>query len=711
MTPNQYLIRGIFAFGFCNIDPDLGTNQLLLAIWFDFGASDCTNKRVVWFLRDPTSNQTVVATKQSVLNLDNGKLSLIDNQRILWSPRTRSGSTLELQDSGNLLFEASEGTGGGILWQSFNHPCHALLPGQTMTSSPAETYLQSKNTDKDFSLGRFTLNLQSDGNIVLYMWDPNLPIDTRWPYNSTMTNGDGNVALVTTLFFNNSGSLYYTITSNGTLVKLGNLVMPMDPSSSDVYHKYISLDPDGTLRLYVHQRISTDGTSWQVFSLYPSDDACSRKTNNSFQGMCGPNAFCKVVPSREQRLQCECPFGYVFVDEQHEYRGCRPNFVLAPAPAPTSQRRILYPIIISILAISFVSTIIYALWQCYATKNTKRRSLSTGLRTFTHKELYRATNGFKELLGKGGFGEVCKGEVNYLQPPYVAVKKLIKLNEHDESDFENEVQSIGQIHHKNLVRMIGYCKEGMHRMLVFEYMQGGTLADFIFRSERPCWSCLIKAAIGIAKGLEYLHEGCKYQIIHCDIKPENVLFDDVHTPKITDFGIAKLLGDQKTQHTITTIAGTRPYVAPEWFDGRDKVDSKVDVYSFGVMLLEMICCKRAGGQQQPNDHGHSTVSALRNWAESLIRCGRAELLVQGESEALEDIESVERFTRVAVWCLQKEPSMRPRMRKVVQMLEGTAEVKPLPDPPRIPSFSEILPTGSGTLHYRSMSFNHTHQVE
>jgi serine/threonine protein kinase len=110
-------------------------------------------------------------------------------------------------------------------------------------------------------------------------------------------------------------------------------------------------------------------------------------------------------------------------------------------------------------------------------------------------------------------------------------------------------------------------------------MQGGTLADFIFWSERrPCWSCLTEAAIGIARGLEYLHEGCKSQIIHCDIKPDNILFDDIHTPTITDFGIAKLLGDQKTQHTVTRIAGTRPYVAPEWFDGGGKVNSKLGGY-------------------------------------------------------------------------------------------------------------------------------------
>jgi hypothetical protein len=206
--------------------------------------------------------------------------------------------------------------------------------------------------------------------------------------------------------------------------------------------------------------------------------------------------------------------------------------------------KLLY-IAVSILATVSVASTICNLWQSYVTKKKAKMSTS-GLRSFTYKEIKQATGGFKELLGRGGFGHVFKGELSYLEPPYVAVKKLI-TDEFGERDFDNEVQSMGQIHHKNLARLIGYCKQGMHRMLVFQYMQGGTLADFIFpsSSERPRWSCIAEAAIGIARGLEYLHEGCKSQIIHCDIKPENILFDDIHTPKITDFGIARLLGDKK----------------------------------------------------------------------------------------------------------------------------------------------------------------------
>jgi hypothetical protein len=591
-----------------------------------------------------------------------------------------------------------------------------------------------------------------------------------YPYWSTET--DYQNACAAALFFNESG-IYYNLTNCDFNDGTDGTVVQLEKNYTEGYYKYMALDPDGTVRVYVHPKNNTDGgnsRSWDMVRLFPDDDGCTRT------GICGPNSYCTVSLDKYQRLNCSCPESYGFLDARYPYKGCKPNFIpyvcdgkdhsgefktvemqstswstestykkYASPLDPSNQEcstsclsnclcaavlidnkscmevwtltagrqesgiamkalikvrqskpvvpvsagtKLLYIAVISILATVSVASIICNLWQSYVTKKKAKMSMS-GLRSFTYKEIKQATDGFKELLGRGGFGHVFKGELSYLEPTYVAVKKLISSDEFVEKDFNNEVQSIGQIHHKNVARLIGYCKEGMHRMLVFQYMQGGTLADFIFRSERrPCWSCLTEAAIGIARGLEYLHEGCKSQIIHCDIKPENILFDDIHTPKITDFGIAKLLGDQKTQHTVTRIAGTRPYVAPEWFDGGGKVDSKVDVYSFGVMLLEMICCRRAAAGGQPDDQGES--ATMRAWVESLVRSGKVELLVGGESEALADMESVERFTRVAILCLQKEPSARPRMRKVVQMLEGTVDVDPLPDPPRPPTFSAIL---------------------
>uniref|UniRef100_N1R1C6 non-specific serine/threonine protein kinase n=1 Tax=Aegilops tauschii TaxID=37682 RepID=N1R1C6_AEGTA len=226
---------------------------------------------------------------------------------------------------------------------------------------------------------------------------------------------------------------------------------------------------------------------------------------------------------------------------------------------------------------------------------TKKKRESQGLlsvRAFSWKELHKATNGFEKLLGKGSFGEVYEGELKSPRRRLIAVKRLINSNEYSEREFTNEVQSIGQIHHRNLVCMIGYCKEGKHRMLVLEFMPGGSLRGFLFKPERPPWSWRAQAALGIARGIEYLHDGCAFPIMHCDIKPDNILLDDAYAPKITDFGISKLLGSQQVHTTVTNIRGTRGYIAPEWFRSEARIDTKVDVYSFGVVLLEMICCRK-----------------------------------------------------------------------------------------------------------------------
>lgn len=217
-------------------------------------------------------------------------------------------------------------------------------------------------------------------------------------------------------------------------------------------------------------------------------------------------------------------------------------------------------------------------------------------------------------------------------------------------------------------------------MLVFEFMPRGSLRDFLFHAERPPWSWRAEAALGIARGLEYLHDGCTSPIIHCDIKPDNILLDDNHAPKITDFGIAKLLGNHQVQTTVTNVRGTRGYIAPEWFRGDGRIDTKADVYSFGVVLLEMICCRKCQ-EPLPNDDEAEETVTLFGWAGQLVNSGKIELLLQRDDDAMEDLERVERFTRVALWCIEPNPSLRPTMHQVVQMLEGGFGADALPTTP------------------------------
>lgn len=256
----------------------------------------------------------------------------------------------------------------------------------------------------------------------------------------------------------------------------------------------------------------------------------------------------------------------------------------------------------------------------------------------------------------------------------VAVKKLDRAFHDSEKEFKAEVSVIGHTHHKNLVRLIGFCEEGEQRMLVYEFMSNGTLAGLIFSDMKPSWSQRIQIALGVGRGLLYLHEECSTQIIHCDIKPQNILLDEFYNARISDFGLAKLLLMNQTQ-TNTAIRGTKGYVAPEWFRNMP-INVKVDVYSFGVLLLELICCRR----NVDIEMGDEEKAILVYWAYDCFKEGLLEHLVDNDKEAMDDLKNLERFLMVAIWCIQEDPSLRPTMKKVTLMLEGIVQVSNPPCP-------------------------------
>uniref|UniRef100_A0A7N2LBX4 Receptor-like serine/threonine-protein kinase n=1 Tax=Quercus lobata TaxID=97700 RepID=A0A7N2LBX4_QUELO len=307
-------------------------------------------------------------------------------------------------------------------------------------------------------------------------------------------------------------------------------------------------------------------------------------------------------------------------------------------------------------------------------------TFATNVRSYTYKELEEATRGFKQILGKGAFGTVYKGVLASDSKRFVAVKKLDKMVEEGEKEFKTEVSVIGQTHHKNLVQLRGYCDEGQHRLLVYEYMSNGSLATFLFGISRPHWDQRVQIAFGISRGLMYLHEECSTQIIHCDIKPQNILLDECFTPRIADFGLAKLLLAEQSRAARTGIRGTIGYFAPEWFR-KGSISVKVDVYSFGVMLLEIICCKSSVTFALGDEE------ALIDWAYECYKDKRLEKLIENDEEAKNDMKRLERLVIVAIWCIHENPSQRPSMIKVTQMLEGVIEVSVPPRPSLFTSLS------------------------
>lgn len=301
-----------------------------------------------------------------------------------------------------------------------------------------------------------------------------------------------------------------------------------------------------------------------------------------------------------------------------------------------------------------------------------------GLRAFSFQDIETATKGFEQEIGRGAFGKVYKGVLS--DGRAIAVKKLRKelmLNEgfrNGEREFRTEMDIIGGRHHKNLVKLYGFCHEGSQRLLVYEYMPNGSLDSVLFNSTKELdWDLRLQIVKGIARGILYLHEECTSPILHCDLKPQNILLDENYHAKIADFGMSKLIGVEQTR-TFTAARGTIGYIAPEWQKSM-AVTVKVDVYSFGVVLLEIICCRKMFELHAPESE-----MVLCEWVYNCFKYGRLEKL--GEEQKFRGIEKtqLERLVLVGLWCIQEDPFLRPSMQNVFNMLEGTIDIK-VPPPP------------------------------
>ncbi|OIV90125.1 hypothetical protein TanjilG_01579 [Lupinus angustifolius] len=297
---------------------------------------------------------------------------------------------------------------------------------------------------------------------------------------------------------------------------------------------------------------------------------------------------------------------------------------------------------------------------------------------YEYKEIKKMSGGFNVKLGQGGFGSVYKGKLR--SGVDVAIKMLSKFNPNGQ-DFINEVATIGRIHHVNVVRLVGYCVEGKKRALVYEFMPNGSLDKYIFSKEESSvhlsYAKIYEISLGIAHGIEYLHQGCDMQILHFDIKPHNILLDENFIPKVSDFGLARLYPLDGSIAPLTQARGTLGYMAPELFyKNIGGLSYKVDVYSFGMLLMEM-----TSKRKNSNPHAeHSSQAYFPFWIHDRFL---EEKDIEIENASDEDNDVAKRMFLVALWCIQLKPSDRPSMSKVVEMLEG--KTKSLEMPPR-PSY-------------------------
>uniref|UniRef100_A0ACD5X0A5 Uncharacterized protein n=1 Tax=Avena sativa TaxID=4498 RepID=A0ACD5X0A5_AVESA len=290
--------------------------------------------------------------------------------------------------------------------------------------------------------------------------------------------------------------------------------------------------------------------------------------------------------------------------------------------------------------------------------------------SFTYEELGAATGGFSKenLLGQGGFGYVYKGVLPG-SGKEVAVKQLKAGSGQGEREFQAEVEIISRVHHRHLVSLVGYCMASSQRLLVYEFVANDTLERHLHGQGLPVmeWPTRLAIALGSAKGLAYLHEDCHPRIIHRDIKAANILLDENFEAKVADFGLAKLTTDNNT-HVSTRVMGTFGYLAPEYASS-GKLTDKSDVFSFGVMMLELITGRR------PVDPTNYMEDSLVDWARPLLASalsegGKFDEVVDPRLQNKYDLQEMERMAASAAAAVRHSAKRRPKMKQIVRALEG-----------------------------------------
>jgi serine/threonine protein kinase len=296
-----------------------------------------------------------------------------------------------------------------------------------------------------------------------------------------------------------------------------------------------------------------------------------------------------------------------------------------------------------------------------------------GFRRYSYSELKLATKNFSNEIGRGGGGIVYRGTLP--DQRHAAIKRLNEAQQ-GEGEFLAEVSIIGRLNHMNLIEMWGYCVDGKHRLLVYEYMENGSLAETLSsKSIILDWSKRYDIALGISRVLAYLHEECLEWILHCDIKPQNILLDSNFQPKLADFGLSKLKNRNNINNNseFSMIRGTRGYMAPEWIFNLP-ITSKVDVYSYGVVLLEMVTGKSPTMMNIEGDDGEVAYNGrLITWVREKKRsnstCWVEEIMDPSMVKNC-DLSKMEVLARVALDCVEEDRDIRPTMSQVAEMLQS-----------------------------------------
>ncbi|GMJ09628.1 hypothetical protein like AT5G24080 [Hibiscus trionum] len=738
-SQNRFLVsrNGVFAAGFKPISTS--PNLYTFSVWFHDISG---NNTVVW----SANGDSPVSGNSSLVVGNNGELRLLNSsgQNLLPGAPSAAGDSnstrLELEDGGNLVYGN---------WQSFDFPTDTILPNQTMKTNG--TTIRSKNNKFIFqdskslvfnsseywatgnaflrleSSGRVVqddgaslvssnfgepnrlrrLKLDSDGNLRIYSYDPSADDwEIVWLAVQEICTVHGTCGPNAICLNNATNS-----DSTSCVCPPGFKKKSDDNSSCEIKiplgsnTKFLRLD-------YVNFSGGADQSNLNVLNFSMCESRCLANPNClGFGFKYDGHGYCVLQIGR-------LLFGYwspgseaaffLRVDktesEQSEFTGMMSllettcpvsiSLPLPPDESDTTTRNLV--IICTLFAAELISGVLF-FWG-FLKKYIKYRDMARtfgleflpagGPKRFTYSELKAATNEFSLLIGKGGFGDVYKGELS--DHRVVAVKCLKNVSGGD-AEFWAEVNIIARMHHLNLVRLWGFCAEKGQRILVYEYVPNGSLDKYLFQSPQDPsyesspdvprapildWNIRYRIALGVARSVAYLHEECLEWVLHCDIKPENILLGDDFCPKISDFGLAKLR-KKEDMVSMSRMRGTRGYMAPEWVK-MDPITPKADVYSFGMVLLELVTGVR-NFDMQDSMINNSEDWYFPRWAfDKVFKEMKVEDILDRQIKHCFDsrlhLELVGRMVKTAIWCLQDRPEARPSMGKVAKMLEGTVEI-------------------------------------
>ncbi|KAK7384712.1 hypothetical protein VNO78_30413 [Psophocarpus tetragonolobus] len=712
-----------FGFGFVTTPNDV-TLFLLAIVHME------SNKKMVW-----VANRALPVSNSDKFVFDKkGNVYLNKGASVVWSTGTsgKGVSSMELQDNGNLVLLGNDSR---VIWQSFSHPTDTLLPtqdfieGMKLISEPGPnnlTYiLEIQSGNVILSIGSQTpqpyWSMKNDSRKRIINKSSDVVASATLNANSWMFYDDTKSLLWQFDFDNDANATWVAVLGSdgfitfSKLQKGGSILpsskrIPQDscstPEPCDPYNicngeKKCTCPSVLSSRPNCQPGIFSPCNSKSPTELLKADDGFnyfalefvppSSKTDLiGCKNSCIANCSCLAMFFHNSSGKCFLLDWIGSFQKSDRDSGFVSYIKVASSDGDTrdsgsSKMEILVVVIIVVVTLLVISGMLFVAHRCFKKKqdlpespqeNSEDDNFLENLTSmpirYSYKDLETATSNFSVKLGEGGFGSVYKGVL--LDGTQLAVKKLEGIGQ-GKKEFRVEVSIIGSIHHHHLVRLKGFCAEGSHRLLAYEYMANGSLDKWIFNKNKEefvlDWDTRYNIVLGTAKGLAYLHEDCDSKIIHCDIKPENVLLDDNFLVKVSDFGLAKLMTREQS-HVFTTLRGTRGYLAPEWITNC-AISEKSDVYSYGMVLLEII-----GGRKNYDPREASEKSHFPSFAFKMMEEGKVREILDSKLENYENDERVHIAVKVALWCIQEDMSLRPSMTKVVQMLEGLCTV---PKPP------------------------------